>query len=147
MALGANGKKSRKENTMKDPLTILREARALISSPESWIKGHYAASDSDSMDGLGVDDPKAVRFCVIGAVWRVWGSLPDETPPPMVTAIGALQKHTADNIPSFNDHEDTTHDDVLAAFDKAIVELEEFHGVQPAEPLVETPAEPELVLV
>jgi hypothetical protein len=54
---------------MKDTLTILKDAYALISDRNRWTT-HVAARDAN---GLYVDpwSKNAVRFCAAGACWHV----------------------------------------------------------------------------
>lgn len=101
----------------------LRAAKALIDSPEKWIKGRFA------VDKLGLttsyDDPRATCFCAVGACRRYCfrGDL-DEALPESFVALGKK----ASPVVEFNDHPDTTHADVMALFDRAIALAEMDHG-------------------
>lgn len=93
---------------------ILIAARAVIGEPKAWIKGMNARA----ADGIEVDshDPNAVCFCALGAVNRVTERFGDGH-----CARDALREAINDfSIDNWNDDPETTHADVLAAFDKAI---------------------------
>ena len=97
-------------------LTELKAARALLENPKSWGKMSYA------VDGQGNDvdatDPGAVCFCMLGALQRAAGNT-DWTHSPATLFLGHYVPDTG-FISTFNDDPDTTHEDVLAVFDKAI---------------------------
>lgn len=111
-------------------LSVLRDARALIATSERWTKGAYAKTAA-GMD-CGVHDPGATCFCAHGAVLKAatWAQL----------QVGAGARHALDAVlpamrgeaggaptqyaPFFNDAPETTHADVLAAFDRAIAREE-----------------------
>ena len=97
---------------------LLIDARELIEDPVNWLKGTSAAkADGGHAD---YDDPEACKFCSTGALeaatlrggYEGWA---------FAQAFGRLE----DAVPSrqivgFNDADTTTHEDVLALFDRAI---------------------------
>lgn len=105
----------------------LKKIQAKIDTPEKWTKGTRAkTSDGREVD---IDDPRASCFCIIGAmenafigyplganrhdVWRatVMGLRRDS---------GVFDTKRFTSLVDFNDHEDTTHADVMVLFDAAI---------------------------
>lgn len=92
----------------------LRAAKALISDPKNWCKGHYHDRG---------------RFCAFGACRAaVRAAHPDLTAED--TAYRAfrvgqrLQEVTGKWPTNWNDEKTTTHADVMAAFDRAIEKAE-----------------------
>jgi hypothetical protein len=94
---------------------LLREARALIDTPEKWTQGAFARDGKgDRVDEL---DKRACRFCASGATSRVTGI----KSPAITPAYKAIQRAMGVGVfevSVFNDQH--THAEVLAAFDKAI---------------------------
>ena len=88
----------------------LIKAKALIDTPEKWLKG--------ALDGDGC-------FCAVGAVGeaRDW-DMDAFLAPEFKALLGQLptefQKGTYLDVPNYNDHPDTTHADIMALFDRAI---------------------------
>lgn len=82
-------------------------AKALIDTPEKWLKGKLANADG--------------CFCAAGALkyaagygaGEVWDS-------PEYRAVRGGIPDTKQEIPSFNDRPSTTHADIMALFDRAI---------------------------
>lgn len=101
------------------PAEVLRAAREKIATPERWTKGVFAR------DTLGEAVPyraaDAVCFCLRGAILRVDTDWPDiwEAERLVHVAVGT------DDAAGWNDDEDRTHSEVLAAFDKAIALAEQ----------------------
>lgn len=88
-------------------------ARALIDTPEKWIKGEFG----DMVSGC---------YCSIGAVAAVLGISGEETELNSKEA-GALARAMPGGwgedgicVPDFNDADATTHADIMALFDRAI---------------------------
>jgi hypothetical protein len=100
---------------------ILREARALIDTPEKWTQD-AEARDADGNEVL-YNDPSATCFCAIGAMSRA----ADEYSPSRETRIlrRAVFGDVWRPIPSWNDAPETSHADVLEAFDRAITLAEQ----------------------
>lgn len=89
-------------------------ARALIDTPEKWVKIEYEDHGC---------------FCALGALGRVMGRDPSgdlgeveialgRALPPDFKLSAVLSLGT--NVVMFNDHPDTTHADIMAMFDRAI---------------------------
>lgn len=98
----------------KKVLEALESGREKISRPESWAKGTYELRLEDG----------TVCYCSVGAVrdvrfdsetyWATRDMLDGAVPADF--ELLTLSSNTIE----YNDHEDTTHDDVLALFDRAI---------------------------
>jgi hypothetical protein len=86
-------------------------AKALIDTPEKWVKGALKTGDC---------------LCAMGAVHAVlpknYHGLISDT-----AQFRALQSALPDgfrwSVPSFNDDPSTTHADIMALFDRAIASL------------------------
>lgn len=94
------------------PSERLRQAKALIDTPERWIKGEFQREVS----GVGQ------RFCSVGAVIKV-------TPIEEYDDLRNRLDHAAADLASLwalelNDAPDTTHDLVMQMFDLAIANAE-----------------------
>ncbi len=81
-------------------------AKALIDTPEKWIKGGLRSADC---------------FCAMGAVGHIrtkggWISETDEYQALADAVPDVFQR----SVPNFNDDATTTHDDIMALFDRAI---------------------------
>lgn len=127
-------------------LAILRSARKLLSKNGNWTKGNLARDS----DGIVVDvtDPSACKFCLMGAIYvaahRQGIVQPTESNAEfygefdvggllfgVTTALRPFVPEyfgSTTSIPfrflwRFNDHEDTTQLDVIAALDDAIASL------------------------
>lgn len=114
-------------------MSVLIEARKLISDPERWLQGRYAETAGHLP--CFPKDEKAVSFCSVGAVVHV---LPEQTIPErevrqLSAAVHALdpgwlatyrQEHPHTRfercIAQYNDTH--THEEVLAVWDLAIAE-------------------------
>ena len=113
---------------MIDKLTVLRRGRELISNPESWVQGVYCVNDM----GYDVEADRATRFCSVGALWRVQAEhLKD---PGTALALNKARQALDAQVPesfqdrsviAFNDRTETTHEEVLALWDRAIAVAEE----------------------
>lgn len=105
---------------MKSTAEILREARALIGTPEKWVQ----RADARAADGSMVDymDEDAARFCAEAAVQRVRGAggYSDPIDPIDALSIAAGGSARSGDGHLLNDRDETTHADVLAMFDRAI---------------------------
>lgn len=105
---------------------ILMEARELISRPKRWGQGYYAQNTSGEM--VGPLDEDAVCFCGHGALLKVLNESPLSAGNEFYQCAGILKKFTptterSSYFPYFNDAIETTHEEVLAVFDKAIASL------------------------
>lgn len=101
----------------------LKAARAVIETPDKWAKGYYAYDAKGNW--TDADNPEACKFCGIGAVQKVtdgeWG---DRARVVEKFLTEVIRSDTFLYFPKFNDDPDTTHADVLAAFDRAIAAAE-----------------------
>ena len=100
--------------TLLDQLTSLR---TLLIPETAWTKG-AAALDEDGVVALSIDD-EAVCFCLYGAARRIaiLEPIPEEVD--VVTfVIENLKVDGYENFATFNDAEETTHQDVLAFIDR-----------------------------
>lgn len=112
--------------------TILKKCRKIISKSENWCKINQAQKvKSENEYGYlgtnftycGVDDPLACQWCASGAMVK---AIPkgrrDENLESYNQARRALDMASgAPSIVALNDHSRTTHDQVIAAFDRAII--------------------------
>lgn len=93
----------------KQSADILRRAKALIDRPEKWCR--FIQRDFSG------------RMCAIGAIIAGEGKTPMQDNPhrgALTTLSSVLPHKRSDPIASWNNDPDTTHADVMAAFDKAI---------------------------
>jgi len=104
---------------MVEPVEILRYARdVVLDSPEKWVQGEYHVPAKD-------------RVCTVGALSTAtmlaepfrWPQFPlSVTKAPL---LSVLREVGWDAIEDFNDDPDTTYEDVISLFDKAIKQCEE----------------------
>lgn len=95
-------------------------AKALIDTPEKWLKGKL--SDADSYR-----NPEARCFCSFGAAGRVAGSIAHAVPL-MKLLDSCVPEIWGDKAPTisrrdavnYNDCPDTTHEQIMALWDRAI---------------------------
>jgi hypothetical protein len=105
---------------------LLIDAKELIKDPESWTKGEYARNAA----GVKVSDnhPNACQWCTVGALWKASGflrgysavdpqksSLVNDACELLLQAIGRKR-----DLSPWNDLPQTTHDDIMNAYNKAI---------------------------
>lgn len=103
--------------SLQTSLELLTHARKLIADEKSWTKGTLAR-DAFGQE-ISADDPKACKFCAVGAIERATCDL---------DAVGQLYAvrvlrdtlGLTTNIPEWNDDDARTHAEVLAGFDAAI---------------------------
>ena len=102
-----------------DAVTILAEARELLSDEQRWCKRSFART------WLGipvlVQSRLARRYCALGAIMRAGRKFGL----PVNNAQRALGWQTVRPIPDWNDEPRRTHGEVIAAFDAAIMALDE----------------------
>ena len=100
----------------------LKAIRALISKPESWIK-YRSAQDRHNAPCSALSSD-AVCWCLGGAAHAI--TRIDGWPGLVYTALESAARSAGfDGTPSFNDHPDTTHADVMAFLDGVVSELEQ----------------------
>ncbi len=109
---------------MKTIVEILRAARQLLID-RGWTQGTFAR-DAKGARTL-YDAPDAVCYCSLGAIMVVGrGFAPEASTLALTKAIGS--GHPA-NVAEWNDAKDRTKEEVLAAYDRAIVLAEEMTWV------------------
>jgi hypothetical protein len=85
--------------TVRDNLIA---ARALIDTPEKWVNGALQSGNCRCAVGAALDATDYLSG------WEAVNALAKQLPSPF------------HHVPTFNDHPDTTHADILALFDRAI---------------------------
>ena len=99
---------------------ILIAARAKIEQPECWTQMAFAKTALRNK--AKVDSPRAVCWCILGAICAVTNSKPgllDVASYRLIAnAIGVPPY--SENVVNWNDERARTHAEVLAAFDRAI---------------------------
>ena len=118
--------------------TILRQAKALIDTPEHWTRGWYAKDNLDHEIHVPTLE-NACAFCSHGAVIGVTGiesfyQFPQETVKPFwyldqaVLALYGSRYHSREYTDAttvrFNDDPLTTHKMVMVVYDVAIAQAE-----------------------
>ena len=102
---------------------ILRGARDFIADPSHWVKFSFGLKGDMGMDHALQD---ADRVCSLGAIGKVagldcWGNyMTDEAWLAERCLLAVVTDFSS--VPEFNDANETTHGDVVAAFDLAIEE-------------------------
>jgi len=100
-------------------VTVLQDAKQVLVGAGNRSIGSYA-TDKNGFS-VAVNSPTAVCFCAIGAVRRVTKGLTYSVVTNQVMPI--LRNNMGGNIVKFNDN--STYEEVLAAFDVAIKEAQE----------------------
>jgi hypothetical protein len=80
--------------------SLLRKVLALIDTPEKWCKGNAKVLSTNS-----------VSYCVLSACVEAGVDR---------NSLNSLISVLNGRIVDFNDHPDTTHEDIMALFDLAI---------------------------
>lgn len=125
-------------------------AKAVISNPDNWTKGYYAmtrpirdVNERNLDDYLEVGDPKAVCFCSMGALAKVaygvsgseWSydkeimAVFDQVTTILGETAGPASLTGVNDVVAFNDRRETTHEDVMALFDRAIASAKEMESL------------------
>lgn len=99
---------------MKTAKQILIEARAKIADPEHWTQGAFARNYTGSP--CPARSGTAVRWCAVGAVLVF--SYEEGLRQSRAAELAALHDAMERDIADFNDTH--THEEVIAAFDRAI---------------------------
>lgn len=98
--------------------------KELLKSEENWTKGE-AARDKYG-DRVSESSDRAVSFCLVGAFWKCYPDGDDEAKRKLANVI--LEKHPDRAIPclmpsnviiDFNDHDNTTFEEVRAVVEAA----------------------------
>ena len=95
----------------------LKAARAVIEKPETWTKGFYAHTATG--EDVESEHPDATCWCVIGAVEKVTSEGHWMRAQNVIHYLGHYVPRRG-YVAKFNDDPNTTHEDILAVFDKAI---------------------------
>lgn len=100
------------------PSEVLRKARALIEKPERWTKGWFSR-DADGAE-VSSSNQEAVCWCSVGAIWHAVGNDYQGLYAARAFLAEAIDD---DDVTKWNDR--STHEAVVAAFDRAIALAEE----------------------
>lgn len=105
--------KDRRVANRRNPINVLKEARALLARPYSWIKGDWWRHNEKSENGYA--------YCATGALFAVSYTYQarQEAKNFLRAALRELG-HGTTYVESFNDRKSTHKRDVIAVFDKAI---------------------------
>ena len=91
-----------------EPLQKLDSVIDLLGAPDRWCKGALRSHDG--------------RYCIRGAIRAVGGS--DFLELPILQAIGQVAGRRFRRIEAFNDHPNTTHDQIVAVLARARSNIE-----------------------
>jgi len=80
------------------------KAYELLADPANWTKGSYAL-DAEGHH-VTTDDPSAVCFCTVGAIFRCYGHNDNN-------AYAKVQEACGGNIAAWNDRPYRTHAEVI----------------------------------
>ena len=102
------------------PKEILIAARAKIEAPERWTQGAFAKTAKRNK--ANPNSPRAVCWCILGAVSAVTGDNPNRPDRAISSRLAAATNVDAYNecVIEWNDAPERAHAEVLAAFDRAI---------------------------
>ena len=114
-------------------LQVLKGAREILARPESWTQ-NALAKDAAGAAIEGVLSEEATCWCASGAIWKAMDADPfggDVDTPTRDLALDAKLaiigqlieadgRKTRWTVPSWNDALERTHEEVIAAFDRAI---------------------------
>lgn len=117
---------------------LIKRARGMISRKHKWCKGSYGIDKhGDRIDSYNVankhSEYKPVQMCIMGAVFRA-GHVTLRHSQDTIRETGRFlgecarelknwEENSADAI-TYNDLNDTTHDDIMALCDYAMAKLE-----------------------
>ena len=112
---------------MLSPKKLLENARNRIAKRENWTRGYMARTEFGQL--VDPIDPKACQWCMMGALGAEAGYNMNEsygdkldTHPHYREAVSALKEASpTGGTWSFNDM--SSHEQVLAVFDKAIANM------------------------
>jgi hypothetical protein len=97
----------------KKVVKTLQKAQKIISDRKTWTKGAYARNQKS--DYVGVSSKTACKFCSIGALMKISeGQV-------FLEARGYLENSFDGRIAEGNDYPNTTHRQVMMAYDFAIL--------------------------
>lgn len=114
----------RVETARTDALTILNEIDSILESPSKWIKGTFAKTED--YRAIAPSHNRACMFCIMGAHQRATrnyehnriaaGIVVGVLRMAVEREFGALRAHS---LSYFNDHEDTSFNDVKRVITRA----------------------------
>ncbi len=100
-------------------LQVLKGAMGILRDPKQWTTGLFAKDIDGNM--CSPSSTVACCFCAVGAIRKAAGNESG-------VAILAMNKLCdflgVENLPSWNDHIDRKHSEVIDAFEKTIYNLE-----------------------
>ena len=96
---------------------LLMKAREMIGGPDAWTQGVSARDGADNKVVPWSDE--AVCFCPLGALDGARLSFGNDHVP-YYAVLERLSAQMDHGIVGWNDAQERTHEDVLAAFDRAI---------------------------
>ena len=106
---------------------VLSRALSIITNPDNWTKEAYARNENDEM--VLPENPKAVKYCLLGAIrksaeelYPTEYSLITTNAEVEITKVLTKHMHNPTSVGCFNDHEETTHEDVIYVIQTAIEE-------------------------
>jgi hypothetical protein len=105
----------------KEVADLLRRAKEKIATPGTWTQEHYAKDEN--AEDVSPRDEQAICWCGFGALEAVTVGGPGSMFPENAR-LALAQASPGNNFVNFNDAPETTHDMVLAVFDKAIAAQE-----------------------
>lgn len=108
--------KAKKPASVKE---TLQRALALLKGGKAWTKCQEARNASGRV--VDPDDPRAVKFCMIGALSRVDGRFEDAARSKLHRAVSAYSDQYS-RVINFNDARNTTFADVRKVFQLAITD-------------------------
>ena len=110
---------------------ILLRTLSIIENPDNWTKNYAARDKNDKY--ISAEDPKAVKYCLLGALWKASSQLfPVETKArareeatyKIKNILYKLDRKYKDlNLGVFNDAPETTHEDVITILNTTIESL------------------------
>ncbi|MFM7009061.1 MAG: hypothetical protein ACKO0Z_06960 [Betaproteobacteria bacterium] len=109
---------------MSRNLEVLKRSREIITDPKNWTQ--YTMARNDIGDKTSYDDPRACKFCAMGAIYKASHEALVCYDPVRAEVKETLNKRGGPTtwITSFNDSDDRQHSEVLELFDETIRRLE-----------------------
>ena len=98
---------------------VLREARTTLENPEAWTRGALARR----ANGMSTytRSTYAVSWCLVGAIARA-GTDGETQSVAILRLKKVIGKDAEHSIVQWSDNPERTHEEVLAAFDRAIAD-------------------------
>jgi hypothetical protein len=98
-------------------ITVLTEARNLLSDPKKWTRGGYVSARDAHGEPTTYDNPNAVQFCMVGAMFKVSDSI-GKGYAGLYIGLDVIRNLIPASIAQFDESAD--HATMLAKFDEAI---------------------------